>query len=74
MPVADLFQPLIPVQLVGLAFVFASAWWLGRREEKRLTLLSPDQVTMEVEAGLLALIPPPGRPLVRTIGVTSRAG
>jgi len=37
-PVADLFQPLIPVQLVGLAFVFASAWWLGRREEKRLTL------------------------------------
>ncbi|MGY2290010.1 CitMHS family transporter [Pseudomonas sp. SDO528_S397] len=37
-PVADLFQPLIPVQIVGLIFVFASAWWLGRREEKRLGL------------------------------------
>jgi CitMHS family citrate-Mg2+:H+ or citrate-Ca2+:H+ symporter len=37
-PVADLFQPLIPVQIVGLVFVFASAWWLGRREEKRLGL------------------------------------
>ncbi|MGY2377655.1 CitMHS family transporter [Pseudomonas sp. SDO524_S393] len=37
-PVADLFQPLIPVQIVGLAFVFACAWWLGRREEKRLGL------------------------------------
>ncbi|MBP5095324.1 CitMHS family transporter [Pseudomonas protegens] len=37
-PVADLFQPLIPVQIVGLLFVFASAWWLGRREERRLGL------------------------------------
>jgi len=37
-PVADLFQPLIPVQIVGLIFVFASAWWLGHREEKRLGL------------------------------------
>ncbi len=38
MPVADLFQPLIPVQIVGLLFVFATAWWLGRREERRLGL------------------------------------
>ncbi|WP_416772740.1 CitMHS family transporter [Pseudomonas sp. RHF3.3-3] len=37
-PVAQLFQPLIPVQIVGLLFVFASAWWLGRREERRLGL------------------------------------
>lgn len=37
-PVADLFQPLIPVQIVGLIFVFACAWWLGHREEKRLGL------------------------------------
>src|SRR5476651_722938 len=36
--VADLFQPLIPVQIVGLLFVFACAWWLGRREERRLGL------------------------------------
>ncbi|SDT36590.1 citrate-Mg2+:H+ or citrate-Ca2+:H+ symporter, CitMHS family [Pseudomonas asplenii] len=37
-PVADLFQPLIPVQIVGLLFVFATAWWLGRLEERRLGL------------------------------------
>ncbi|MDD5445468.1 MAG: citrate:proton symporter, partial [Pseudomonas fluorescens] len=37
-PAAELFQPLIPVQIVGLVFVFACAWWLGHREEKRLGL------------------------------------
>jgi len=33
---ADLFRPLIPVQLVGLAFVFGVAYWLGKREQGRL--------------------------------------
>jgi CitMHS family citrate-Mg2+:H+ or citrate-Ca2+:H+ symporter len=33
---AELFTPLIPVQAVGLLYVFAVAYWLGRREEKRL--------------------------------------
>lgn len=37
-PVAELFQPLIPLQIVGLVFFFACAWWLGHREEKRLGL------------------------------------
>jgi len=36
----DLFRPLIPVQIVGLAFVFAVAYLLGRREEQRLGLAS----------------------------------
>jgi citrate-Mg2+:H+ or citrate-Ca2+:H+ symporter, CitMHS family len=35
-PTADLFRPLIPVQLVGLAFVFGVAYLLGAREERRL--------------------------------------
>ena len=35
-PVADLFNPLLPVMAVGLLFVFAVAWWLGRREAQRL--------------------------------------
>jgi CitMHS family citrate-Mg2+:H+ or citrate-Ca2+:H+ symporter len=35
-PVSDLFRPLIPIQAVGLAYTFGIAWWLGRREEKRL--------------------------------------
>ncbi|MFL9876052.1 CitMHS family transporter [Paraburkholderia megapolitana] len=40
LPVSALFNPLIPVQIVGLVFVFSMAWWLGRREEKRLGLIS----------------------------------
>ncbi|GGF02320.1 citrate transporter [Aliidongia dinghuensis] len=34
----DIFRPLVPLQAIGLVFVFASAWWLGRREERRLGL------------------------------------
>ena len=40
-PVSDLFRPLIPVQLVGLAFVFTVAWLLGRRAEKGQTGVRP---------------------------------
>jgi CitMHS family citrate-Mg2+:H+ or citrate-Ca2+:H+ symporter len=35
-PTTDLFRPLIPVQLIGLTFVFAVSYMLGRREERRL--------------------------------------
>jgi len=35
-PASDLFHPLLPVQAVGLAFVFAVAWMLGKHEERRL--------------------------------------
>jgi CitMHS family citrate-Mg2+:H+ or citrate-Ca2+:H+ symporter len=38
LPISALFNPLIPVQLIGLVFVFGMAFWLGRREEKRLGL------------------------------------
>ena len=34
-PVSELFRPLVPVQGVGLVFVFTVAWLLGRREERR---------------------------------------
>jgi citrate-Mg2+:H+ or citrate-Ca2+:H+ symporter, CitMHS family len=37
LPVASIFNPLLPVQTVGLIFVFAAAWWLGRREARRLS-------------------------------------
>jgi CitMHS family citrate-Mg2+:H+ or citrate-Ca2+:H+ symporter len=36
LPVAAIFNPLIPVQVAGLVFVFGAAWWLGRREARRL--------------------------------------
>jgi CitMHS family citrate-Mg2+:H+ or citrate-Ca2+:H+ symporter len=35
-PVDTIFNPLVRVQAVGLVFVFASAWWMGRREARRL--------------------------------------
>jgi len=38
----DLFRPLIPVQAIGLAFVFGVAVMLGRRETKRLGLVRVD--------------------------------
>jgi CitMHS family citrate-Mg2+:H+ or citrate-Ca2+:H+ symporter len=38
LPVTEIFNPLIPAQLTGLGFVFAAAYWLGKREEKRLGL------------------------------------
>ncbi len=37
-----------------------------------LTLLSPDQVAIELQAGLLAALPPP-TPVRRTIGIATRA-
>jgi CitMHS family citrate-Mg2+:H+ or citrate-Ca2+:H+ symporter len=37
-PAAELFRPLIPVQAIGLAYVVAVAYWLGRRESRRLGL------------------------------------
>ena len=39
-PVSDIFTPLVPVQIVGLVFAFGTAYWLGKREEKRLGLAS----------------------------------
>ncbi|MFB9266686.1 CitMHS family transporter [Bradyrhizobium erythrophlei] len=38
LPIPEIFNPLVPVQLVGIIFIFAVAYWLGRREEKRLGL------------------------------------
>ena len=35
-PVASIFNPLVPVQITGLAFVFVCAWLLGMREARRL--------------------------------------
>lgn len=35
-PVAQLYRPLVPTQLVGLAFAAMLCWLLGRRETRRL--------------------------------------
>lgn len=36
--IGELYMPMIPAQVAGILFVFACAWWLGSREEKRLGL------------------------------------
>ncbi|WP_306319335.1 MULTISPECIES: CitMHS family transporter [unclassified Streptomyces] len=50
---SDIFVPMIPALAVGLLFVFALSYVLGRRERKRLGYLSLDEdaaVTETVEA------------------------
>ena len=37
-PLTSLYNPMIPAHAVGLLFIVAAAWWLGKREEKRLGL------------------------------------
>ncbi len=39
LPIPEIFNPLVPVQLVGIVFIFAVSYWLGRREERRLGLI-----------------------------------
>jgi citrate-Mg2+:H+ or citrate-Ca2+:H+ symporter, CitMHS family len=56
-PVMSIFRPLIPVQIAGLMFVFLSAWWLGRREAKRLGIAGREGegFRRELDAGQQAL-------------------
>ncbi len=42
-PVTEVFNPLIPVQGVGLLYVFAAAYWLGKREARRLGVTETTQ-------------------------------
>jgi citrate-Mg2+:H+ or citrate-Ca2+:H+ symporter, CitMHS family len=45
LPIPEIFNPLIPVQIAGLVFIFAVSYWLGRREEKRLKLTAGADAT-----------------------------
>jgi citrate-Mg2+:H+ or citrate-Ca2+:H+ symporter, CitMHS family len=52
-PVSSIFQPMIGVQAVGLAFVFFVAWILGTREERRPAKMeSPIQAESQSAGGL----------------------
>jgi CitMHS family citrate-Mg2+:H+ or citrate-Ca2+:H+ symporter len=62
-PVAQLYRPLVPAQLIGLAFAALLAWWLGRRETRRLA----------AEATRGAGDADPGSPMTRTLSETERA-
>jgi len=47
-PVADLYLPLIPVQICGMLFVFTCAWLLGKKEERRLGLTAAASASDEI--------------------------
>ncbi|WP_432126336.1 CitMHS family transporter [Streptomyces sp. bgisy082] len=61
---ADIFVPMIPALGVGLLFVFALAYVLGRRERKRIGYLTLDE----------ALVPEGDTVLVTAGGGTARGG
>jgi CitMHS family citrate-Mg2+:H+ or citrate-Ca2+:H+ symporter len=42
-PVADVFNPLLPALAAGLVYALGVAYWLGRREEKRLGPAKPSE-------------------------------
>lgn len=44
-PVLELFRPLVPVQVVGIAFVFAAAFMMGRRVEQRQQISAGPRAT-----------------------------
>ena len=56
-----IFNPLIPVQAVGLVFVFAAAWWLGKREARRLNVTDADLVVNRQLSKDELLLRRPGR-------------
>ena len=50
-PVMDIFRPMIGVQAAGLLFVFATCFWLGRKEERRLLTAGAQALGPEVAIG-----------------------
>ncbi|MEN3286193.1 MAG: citrate-Mg2+:H+ or citrate-Ca2+:H+ symporter, CitMHS family [Bradyrhizobium sp.] len=60
LPIPEIFNPLVPVQIVGIIFIFifAVAWWLGSREERRLgyvagsNIEAPQRVITDAEKEL----------------------
>jgi len=75
-PVIAIFRPLIPVQLAGLAYVFASAWWMGRREARRIGLKhrAADVFRRQLTAPELALRRPARFPLNLALTLVLIAG
>ncbi|MEV5956378.1 citrate:proton symporter [Streptomyces sp. NPDC051987] len=50
---SDIFVPMIPALAMGLLFVFALAYVLGRRERRRLGVLTLDEVLVEEQETVL---------------------
>jgi citrate-Mg2+:H+ or citrate-Ca2+:H+ symporter, CitMHS family len=59
----QIFRPMMAVQAVGLAFVFAAAWWLGRREAHRIGIAADSAI--QVTTPPSQTIVPPGLQTLR---------
>lgn len=60
--VMQIFRPMIAVQAVGLAFVFASAWWLGRRAARHPGTAAGSAATLATSNLVLTGTGPIARP------------
>lgn len=54
-PVMSIFRPLLPAQAVGLVFVFAVAWRLGKREARRFDNRAPAKEASQPQLDFRAL-------------------
>lgn len=48
-PVSEIFEPMIPVQISGLIFVFLVSYWLGLREQRRIGKIVQANIDVSVE-------------------------
>ncbi|MFD9317546.1 CitMHS family transporter [Streptomyces sp. NPDC060053] len=75
---SDIFVPMIPALAVGLLFVIALSYVLGRRERARLGMLTLDEVLVEEKETETVLVgaggPGDGKTPVRTGGSGSGSG
>lgn len=50
---SDLFTPVIPSMIGGVLFVLLMAYWLGKKERKRIGIVEMDQKTLAEQAAAL---------------------
>ena len=72
-PVTALFLPLVPVQLIGLVYVFSVCWVLGRREERQLGLRAARAGAASPPLGTAEAASQPAPQLARTLSDEARA-
>ncbi|MBE7197788.1 MAG: citrate transporter [Parafilimonas terrae] len=70
LPIPEIFSPLVPVQAVGLVFIFAVSYWLGLREERRLALTPRPSGLAPAGAAASPAVPAPA---ARTLSDGERA-
>ncbi len=64
--IADVFVPLIPTMIAGIAGTFVIAWFLGLRERRRLGIV---KIEMDVEASLFEQRAGTERPRLRWVNL-----